>query len=212
MRAYIRPATVLQLVFSLALLGASATRLEAQAAPAAPPLGTLLKKGTLLHYAMNGKEGPPWHIQSAEVNVPLRGMKGCSHFVIRMNEKLTENRELCRVGKLQLVWDSVASAWHPARPVTPRDSLTIETPDGGSVRYRTGDLDNVTIGGETIAVVPTEVVIFDASGNPQRRLRELYATSLATAVKGTFSVPDLKLQDGWREELAFELLRIVQPK
>jgi hypothetical protein len=201
MRSYIRPAKCLQLVLAVAWLGGSAARAEAQDTPVAPALGTLLKKGTLLHYAMNGK-----------VNVPLRGMKSCSHFVIRMSEKLTENRELCRVGKLQLVWDSVASAWHPARPLTPRDSLTIDTPDGGNVRYRTGDMTSATVGTETFPVLPTEVLIFDASGNPQRRLRELYSTGLATAVKGTFAVPDLKLEDGWREELAFELIRIVQPK
>jgi hypothetical protein len=212
MRSYLRPVPFLQLMLLLGAATAWAMPTRAQTVPAAPPLGTVLKKGTLLHYALNGREGPPWQVQAAQVDIPLRGLKTCSHFVIRMTEQKTENRELCRVGKLQLVWDSVAEAWHPARPLTPRDSLTIETPDGGSVRYKTGDLTTVTISNETFSVLPTEVMIFDSAGNPQRRLRELYSTTLATAVKGTFSVPDLKVKDGWREELAFELMRIVQPK
>lgn len=212
MRSYLRPAAFTRSGLVLVLLVAFATAAAAQTAAAPPPLGTLLKTGTLLHYAMNGKEGPPWQVESAEVDIPLRGMKRCSHFVIRMNERLTENRELCRVGKLQLVWDSTANAWRPARPVTPRDSLRIESVGGGSVRYVTGDLDTIRIGTETFSVIPTEVVVFDSTGTPQRRLRELYSTTLSTAVKGTFAVPDLKVQDGWRTELAFELVRIVQPR
>ena len=76
MRSYRRPLAFLHFVLALTLLGVSTAPSADQTAPApSPPLGTLLKTGTELHYAMNGKDGPPWQVQMDEYTAHLQSLR-----------------------------------------------------------------------------------------------------------------------------------------
>ena len=115
--------------------------------------------------------------------------------------------------------DARSGMARPARPLGARASLEVAQPNGGRVRYETGDVAeeriNVEVSGTVmpndIPVLPTTVTTFDSTGKVVRRLRERFSIGLATATGGAFEVPDSTQTGGWRVVRRFELVAIRLP-
>ena len=126
---------------------------------------------------------PLWLVEAVEAAAPLKGAADCARVSIRRQ---------------------------PA--VAPSEVRLCVEAGSGSVRYETGAESQTTVGSLNVQVVDTVVTTLDASGAPVRRLRELYAVSLTTALGGTFEVPDPAAPGGWRTQQVFELKEVRLPQ
>ncbi len=183
------------------------------AAGGGPARDTLLASGLTLRYAADGRELPPWVVDSVVTNLELGGRRGCLlvRFAPGGPRPAADLRRTCGGEGVLASWDSAGGRWRPARPIGPGMVLEVPLGAGGSARYETGADSIETVSGIPLRVVPTTVLTRDSAGRAVRRLRERFAPALGTATGGVFEVPDSAAPGGWRERQRFELIRIVRP-
>lgn len=169
-----------------------------------------LSPGLRLVYASGGTEQPAWTVDSVTHGVVVGARQGCARIALRTrpNQPTPELRLLCRSGDTLYAWNAAAAELRVQRPIGASMSIAISQANGGSVRYVTGEVGRVEVSGRAYGFVRTTVTTHDASGRVVRRLRERYATALATALDGSFEVPDSTAAGGWRETQRFVLARV----
>jgi hypothetical protein len=176
----------------------------------AATLGAGLEPGMVLLYTNNGQSQPPWLVEAvAPASVARPGADCVTVRIQRDAARTPPDVTVCVDAGVLYQWSESRREWVAQRPVAPNRTLSFPQADGGSVRYETGDSNEVMLGGRRFAVVETAVTTLDAAGKAVRRLREQFAPSLTTAVIGTFEVPDAAAASGWRAEQTFELRQIV---
>jgi hypothetical protein len=174
------------------------------------PPGALLTSGMQLVYEADGKENPPWTVESVK-DTTIAGVTTCRAMVIRMDAtRPPERRNWCTRGDSLLAWDAAAQAFRALRPLAEGMRVVVQGARGTMSRYSTRAAQEQIISGMQFNVVQTVVVTDDSSGKLIRRLREFYAPGLATATSGVFEVPDTTQPGGFRIQTSFKLVRIVR--
>ena len=168
-------------------------------------LASRLSPGTKLFYVSDGREQPPWVVDSVQIAQALKPGADCATLTLRRKpeDPKLERSRLCVASDTLYRWEK--GAWAVSRPVGPDMSLTLVKANGDSVHYETGALGEDMVSGNAIAVVSTTVTTVDASGRARLRVRERYALSLATAVSGTFEAPDPAARGLWILKHTFAL-------
>jgi len=168
-----------------------------------------------LVYSSNGSEEAWWYVDSVRTNAALRPGSICSviHQRRQPDQAQPEEFRLCLANDTLFSWHPRQSEWRPQRPVGPAMVLNFTRATGSRVRYETGKRSQERIQGlaDPVPVIHTIVTTMDSTGRPMRRLRELYAIGLLTAIGGEFEVPDSTEADGWRNEQTFRLQEIRTP-
>ena len=167
-----------------------------------------------LIYASGTAAQPPWVIDSVEVGITSGGRGECSRIVLRMRPDQSEptTRVYCRGGDTLFAWNATEQTWRPDRPIGAHRQLTITQRTGTVSQFTTGDAGDTTIAGYRLPFIHTTIVTLGPDGRVTRRLRERYSLPLATALGGTFEVPDSTRASGWRETQRFELVDIQPPR
>ena len=169
-----------------------------------PRLGASLTKGMQLVYASQGRELPPWSVDSLDLTAQIAGRTGCS--IVRFGAR--DLRRGCVERDTLYSWNARAGALLVSRPVGVGMSMRVPGANGATLLYETSGVELFRLDGMDVPVLATTVTTMDSSGTVVRRLRERYALSLATAVDGTFEVPSDTARGGWMIERAFTLVRI----
>lgn len=169
-----------------------------------------LSAGARLVYSSGGTEQPAWTVDSVIHGVVAGARQRCVRIVLRTrpNQPTPELRLLCMSGDTLFAWNAAAAELRVQRPVGAGMSIAIPQANGASVRYVTGDAGSAEVSGRVFGFVHTTVTTHDASGRGVRRIRERYATALATALDGVFEVADSTAAGGWRETQRFVLARV----
>ena len=171
-----------------------------------------LRAGMTLQYTSDGRDQPPWSIESVETAVPLNSSADCARVGIRRQpDGAVDESRLCVEGGMVVAWDDKQRAFVPQRPAGPGLQLTQRRANGDTVTYATGATHEEIVSGVRLQVIETTVTTANASGQNIRRLRERYAITLTTATGGVFEVPDPAAASGWRAQQVFELRDIRQP-
>jgi hypothetical protein len=202
---------------SLPALLASTTQATAQSRS----VGFMLRPGMQLSYASDGVESPPWIIDSIGT-FSTSISPTCVRIHLRTNPSQTvpETRAHCSDSATMYQWDERTGTPRPARPLRSGMTLEVRQANGLLARFETGtmDVERVPVRLGTTAtsmtpleVLPTIVTTIDSAGRAVRRLRERFATGLATATGGVFEVPDSTQPGGWRVARRFELVAIRLP-
>jgi hypothetical protein len=174
------------------------------ATPQSTGAGSGLSKGMRLVYASEGSEQPPWVVDSIDTKASWQGERLCSY--IRFGA--TDVRRHCLRADTLFNWNETQQRLVAARPVGPHMSLRVNAARGGHSVFQTDSTVRASFSGQTFAVLPTTVTTFDSNGAPIRRLRENYVLALATALDGTFEVPDSSAAGRWTVQRRFALIRI----
>ncbi|MEX2178247.1 MAG: hypothetical protein WD801_06025 [Gemmatimonadaceae bacterium] len=171
--------------------------------------GALLSRGTQLVYASAGQDAPPWTVEQITRDTTLGGMHRCSVIHLRTSpaQAAPEHRMYCVRGDTLFAWDSAQLRHAPLRPVGPDMSMEVKGRTVTST-YVTGERLREAIGSVAVDVLVTTVTTRDSTGAVVRRLRERYSVGLATATGGVFEIPDSTASSGWRQQRAFELVRV----
>jgi hypothetical protein len=179
-------------------------------AAAVPGLASDLRPGMRLTYAADGRDQPPWTVETVDRVAGLKENADCARLRIRRQAAQTEAPEerLCVEHDTLYAWNAARSEWVAQRPVGEGMERSFPRPNGDTVRYVTGAASEEVIGSRRLRVVATTVTTTDSAGRPKRRLIERYAVTLTTATGGRFEVPDAASPTGWRTEQIFELREI----
>lgn len=202
-----------QFLVALVFLGGISIGPHAPSQGGQEPLGRALRPGVRLVYGSGGQEQPPWTIDSVHRDVALGGRTGCARVFLRMrpDQASAPPRTMCRGGDTLYSWNATANEWRADRPLGAGMQLAVRQASGSTLEYVTSERGDTTISGRSWPFVRTTVITRDPQGRAIRRLRERYAISLATALGGTFEVPDSTASGGWRESQRFDLVRIDSP-
>lgn len=114
-------------------------------------------------------------------------------------------------GDTLFAWNATDQTWRPDRPIEARRELTVTQRSRTVSRFTTDGVGDTTISGYRLPLIQTTIVTMGADGRVTRRLRERYSLPLATALGGTFELPDSTRAGGWRETQRFELIEIAGP-
>lgn len=168
------------------------------------PIGSALSDGVQLVYESGGAEQTPWVYDSVRIS----SRAGYEHCVVVSRPSLPA-RESCVRG--DTLFERNADGTHvPVRPIGPGMRLAVPTASGNVLHYTTGSVTVRRVGaGLELPVVATTIVTRDAAGTVLRRLREDYAPSLLTAVRGVFEEADP--DGGWRTVREFSLRDVRKP-
>ncbi len=170
-------------------------------------LASRLTPGTQLFYVSDGREQSPWIVDSVQTGQPLKPNAECASLTLRRKpaDPKPERSRLCLASDTLYRWEKGAGAWVVSRPVGPDMAVTVVKPNGDSVHYETGARGEDMVSGNAIGVVSMTVTTVDAGGRARLRVRERYAISLATAISGTFEVPDPAARGLWIVKHTFAL-------
>jgi hypothetical protein len=160
-----------------------------------------------LVYASQGRESPPWQVDSLDLGARYGARAHCS--TVRFGAR--DIRRTCVGNDTLFAWNDSAQVLTPVRPVGARMSMRVRGARGNTLIYETSDTATVAVSDLRIPIVHTTVTTVDSTGKVVRRLRERFALSLATAIDGVFEVPSESSAAGWRVEQEFALVRIVGP-
>ena len=170
-------------------------------------LASRLTPGTQLFYVSDGREQPPWIVDSVQIGQPLKPGAECASLSLRRkpDDPKPERSRLCLASDTLYRWEKATGAWVISRPVGPDMAVTLVKTNGDSVRFETGARGEDMVSGNAIGVVSTTATTVDATGRPRLRVRERYAVSLATAISGTFEAPDPAARGLWILKHTFAL-------
>lgn len=166
-------------------------------------IGSALGDGMQLLYQSAGVEQEPWVYDSVRV-VERADFDRCV-VVARTGQ---EPRESCMRG--DTLFEQSAAGVHTAvRPIGANMTLTVTAASGNVLEYETTHVGVLrTADSMDLPIVRTTILTRDSAGTTIRRLREDYAPTLLTAVRGVFEEPDD--EGGWRTVRVFAL-RSVRP-
>jgi hypothetical protein len=147
-----------------------------------------------------------WTIDSLSTDTTLAGAPHCVRMVLRTSpQSRPGTRGFCTRAGVLYSYDAETRQLRPARPLLPRQRLTIVGPNRTTLLFETDSLDVQMAGGYALDLLFTTVTTSDSSGRVIRRLREAFAPALLTAAEGTFEVPDSAQAGGWRVVSSFRL-------
>lgn len=169
--------------------------------------GSLLRPGMRLLYRSDAEQ--LWTIDSLTRDTTLAGVPHCVRMRLRMSPQApATTRAFCARDGVLHSHDASTGQLRPARPILPRQRLTVPGANRTTALFETDSLDVQMAGGRAFDLVFTTVTTRDSTGRVIRRLREAFAPALLTAVEGTFEVPDTTQAGGWRVVSRFRLAEI----
>lgn len=174
--------------------------------PNASRLGGSLSPGMQLLYESNGVT-TPWFIDSVNTSFAAGGRPDCLRFVLRIGAAQPQVRTHCVVADTMMTLSQTSGRLLPARRLS-AGVLTIPAANRGFTRFEVRSAEHVAVGDQHLLVWPTVVTGFDSTGKAVRQLTERFSPALATAIDGTFAVPDSTSADVWRVTQQFRLTGI----
>ena len=195
------------LALAALVLAAGAGRL---AAAPSEPLGSALRPGMVLEYESLGQPQPEWRVDSLRKLVRFGGRDSCTilRLVIAGSPPAVQERIMRRDGDVLMGWDRGSKSWRPQRPLAPGKEVDISRGDGRVTRFAVEGTSADTVSGRRYATLVTTAITYDSLGVATYRLRERFAPSLATAIRGVFERRDSTAAGGWRLDREFHLARI----
>ncbi|MGQ0646507.1 MAG: hypothetical protein ACT4P7_02990 [Gemmatimonadaceae bacterium] len=172
-----------------------------------PAPGSALSAGAVMVYLANGTDRMEWPVDSVQHAVEQGGKAGAVRVFYgpRADAPAAFSRTVWSDGTVLHEWDVRDRKWVAQRPVVPNGRVIATRLNGDTIVYQTATARQSTAGGVLVEVLETTVTTYDVNGGVKRKLTELYAPALLTAVQGEFARPDPSRAGAWIVEQRFQL-------
>jgi hypothetical protein len=173
--------------------------------------GAALAPGSVMIYVANGRDTLRWPVDSVHRDVEQGGRSGAVRvfFGARPDAPAPFARTVWSDGQVLHEWEAREGRWVAQRPLVPGGRLASVRANGDTVRYDLGARRSVAVGGLRFSALETTVTTVGPTGAVKRRLVELYAPALLTALEGEFARPDPGVAGSWLVDQRFRLVELA---